>query len=552
MPKLKKSEFQFRKHDSVGSADAEEDAFLSTCFYDSGDLEAARNPHNFKRIVLGRTGSGKTALLRMLAQSEENHVWLEPESLSLQYLSNSTILRFLSELGVNLDLFYRLLWKHIFAVELIKLRFRIKTEDDKRSFLHRIYGSFFGDKKKEKAVQYLTEWGEHFWKDTEYRIKEVTSKFESDINSKVGIDGKPLTAILGSSCKLTEEQKGEIVSRAQDVVNSIQIRDLGNVVKLLADEFLQETPPRYYIIIDRLDTTWVEDNVRYRLIRALIETIKDFAQIKSTKIIVAMRRDLLDRVVRLTRDAGFQEEKYADLYLPLQWTKDQLMSALDMRIQELVKRRYTKAPVELLDILPASVDKQPMDEYIVERTMYRPRDVILFINSCIESAIDRPSITEAVLRQAEAHYSRLRLRSLQDEWYADYPSLISFADLLKKRPPSFLAREISVPDVEAKCLDCATNAGQAADGMTQWAQKVAVDQMLPVEFRSKLLSVFYRVGLIGVKTETFTAVSWSFLGHSHVSAAEILEDTTIAVNPSFYSVLGIHRKQQIHGFPSEE
>jgi hypothetical protein len=48
--------------------------------------------------------------------------------------------------------------------------------------------------------------------------------------------------------------------------------------------------------------------------------------------------DLLDRVVRLTRDAGFQEEKYETLYLPIEWTKESLTGFLNARIDKLVKR----------------------------------------------------------------------------------------------------------------------------------------------------------------------------------------------------------------------
>jgi hypothetical protein len=123
MAKLKQNQFRFRKHDSIGAAAAEDDkTFLSTCFYDTGDLECLRTPGDPRRILVGRTGIGKTALLLRLTEVEEHVVWLEPGYLALQYLSNSTILKELNEIGVNLDPFYKLLWTHILIVELIRLR----------------------------------------------------------------------------------------------------------------------------------------------------------------------------------------------------------------------------------------------------------------------------------------------------------------------------------------------------------------------------------------------------------------------------------------------
>ena len=56
--------FTFRKHATIGAAAAEEDAkFLSECFVDTGDLEVLLDCSDRRRIILGRTGAGKSALL---------------------------------------------------------------------------------------------------------------------------------------------------------------------------------------------------------------------------------------------------------------------------------------------------------------------------------------------------------------------------------------------------------------------------------------------------------------------------------------------------------
>jgi polynucleotide 5'-kinase involved in rRNA processing len=106
MTKLNKQQFRFRKHETIGTEGAEEDReFLSSCFVDTGDFSVLQDTESPKCIVVGRTGAGKTALLSLLQQREEHYVSLEPDQLSLQYLSNSSIIRHLEELGVELDLF---------------------------------------------------------------------------------------------------------------------------------------------------------------------------------------------------------------------------------------------------------------------------------------------------------------------------------------------------------------------------------------------------------------------------------------------------------------
>lgn len=90
------------------------------CFVDQGDLDLLKDPSSPQRLVIGRTGSGKTALLRMVEAECQNVIRLAPEDLSLGYLSNSGVIRFFEEAGTNLDVFYQLLWRHVLAVELIK------------------------------------------------------------------------------------------------------------------------------------------------------------------------------------------------------------------------------------------------------------------------------------------------------------------------------------------------------------------------------------------------------------------------------------------------
>jgi hypothetical protein len=84
-----------RKNMHIGFADAEADTeFLNRCFVDTGHLGELRNTDGPKCIVIGRTGSGKTALLKRVIDSEENTSQISPEMLSLNYISNSNVIQF--------------------------------------------------------------------------------------------------------------------------------------------------------------------------------------------------------------------------------------------------------------------------------------------------------------------------------------------------------------------------------------------------------------------------------------------------------------------------
>ena len=192
---------------------------------------------------------------------------------------------------------------------------------------------------------------------------------------------------------------------------------------------------------------------RYKLIRALIETSKEFGKVRHAKIIVAIRQDLLDRVFRLVRDPGYQEEKYKSIYLRLDWPENRLAEVLDTRIDYLIRPRYTTQRVSHRDVLPKKIGEKRTIEFIVERTMGQPRDRIHFFNKGIEQAQGEAEIKARLVKQAEGEYSRDRLRYLADEWHADYQNLINFVMILKKKSPHFRIGDLSDRECEDFCLD---------------------------------------------------------------------------------------------------
>ncbi len=209
--------FMFRAMDTVGVGDAESDhAFLVECFHDTGGLGLLRDCADHRRIVLGRTGAGKTALLWELTNRSSTAIDIRPESLALAYISNSTILKFLDEIGVNLDTFFKLLWRHVFTVEVIKARFHMDSADA-REGLHDWLRNTFSKKKKqhEKALAYLENWGSKFWEQTDYRIEELTTKFENDVGAEISAV-IPLARIgISGGRALSQEEKASVHDRVK-------------------------------------------------------------------------------------------------------------------------------------------------------------------------------------------------------------------------------------------------------------------------------------------------------------------------------------------------
>ena len=115
---------------SLGGLTAEKDPLLSDAFIDNGTysaIVAEDDPHWF---IVGRTGSGKTALLKQLEISEfpEKVARISPRELAFHHITNVNAIRTLLGLGVRLEPFFHALWRHLLLCEVVRHRYKKPTE----------------------------------------------------------------------------------------------------------------------------------------------------------------------------------------------------------------------------------------------------------------------------------------------------------------------------------------------------------------------------------------------------------------------------------------
>lgn len=533
-----KKHFRYKAHMSVGAMSAEADErFINSCFIETSDFDVLKDFTSAKCILLGRTGTGKSAAIININNTQDQVISIDPQTLAINYIANSDILRFLSNMGVKLDLFYRLLWQHVFCVELLNHHFKMKNEREFARFKDWISGLGKKDKSAQIAAEYLEKWNAKFWLEREERIKEITKTLENSIVAEAGIEASGLRSKLEGKHDLTEETKMEIVHKAQKVVNEIQIQNLSQVIDVIARELYNDDQKKTFITIDSLDEDWVEDELRYKLIRALIETIKKFRRIKSLKILVALRSDLLGRVYNFTRDSGFQEEKYEDFNLRVSWTSDQLKAVLDARINQLFKNQYTDGNVEFYDIFPEKVrqDIQTLD-FIITRSLMRPRDVIAFVNNILEQANGHETISAKMILDSERGYSEKRLDAVMQEWVVEYPKLKKCLFVLRNKPTSFSASLITKSELEELLMVLNYDKIPTADLLETSAREQLEVKLDIDEFRRTVLQTFFRVGLIGCKEYATHPIHYCY--SINANEPNFNQETKIQIHPMFWAALG--------------
>ena len=468
---------------------------------------------------------------------------LSPHDLSLNFIATNKVIAFFEEAGVNLSPFYILLWKHLLVVELIKEKYQIKDEVTYKSFMRSITSIVSKkDRNKELALDYFEKWGNKFWQTTEQRIHELTSRVESSLTA--GVNGKlsDITFNTEGAKKLSAEQRTEIKEHGLDAVSKVQIRELENMLTVLEENIFDDPKNAYYVTIDMLDEDWADDRIKFKLIRSLIDVVNQFKRLSNVKIVLAIRHDLLYKVIHLETIAGFQEEKFKALFLNLKWEKNELEKVVEYRINKLIRRHYTKGDISFRDVFTDHVDGKDTFDYMLERTFFRPRDIIVFVNECLELSAGRQKISASIIKDAENNYSLERLQSLSNEWNLILPDIIHTSRLLFGLKEHFELSIITQDFLGSKFEDIAFSLNNdSSDSITKALYSLYHSKNANFDsVRNYIFREFYAVGLVGIKTGSTDPISWTRKNSlSRLNPGQIRATSTVHIHPMFYRALGI-------------
>lgn len=564
--------FRFRHGDNVGAADADNDGtYLDTCFVDNGDINVLLNCSNPHCIVVGRTGSGKTALLLELEKRAKDHTErISPDSLSLNYIANCDIVHSLTSLGVNLDPFFKLLWRHVLALQIFQ-HIHPVAEDEKGqgplAWLTRLLREDKTSQEKRKrhtkVMEFLQKHGSNeFWGDVGHRVEGMVYKFEQAFQTQTGrsfsLAAGVTRAVTSASADIgttrDRVEKSAIAAevtveerqRFQNVVNEMHIRELDGILALVA-EVLEDAGRNVYIIIDRLDLGWADESIRLRLIRALVDTVVAFAPIPRVKVILALRVDLIERVYRDARhQPGTQSEKAKDYYLTLSWDRPTLLKMLDARVAKLVRDRFAPGyAVKVTDVTNPTIRKGrnkgvKTADFMMDRTWNRPRDLIDLLNACISRSGGKPKITDDALIEAEGEYSRNRLKSLSEEWQLEYPYLEeTIRKVLRGRSRRLRVSEISDDDLCDWVRMVELQPPQPTDRIRAVALSLDQSERSFDEVRNELATILYKVGVVGVQTDEEERPQWANNFSYSLSPDEIAQASYLYIHNGLWKALGV-------------
>jgi hypothetical protein len=414
---------------TLGGEQAEADPLLERGFYESGLYRAISSRQDSRAFLIGRTGGGKSALLQHLeAERLEHVIRINPENLSLPYITGLGVIQYLSSIGLNLDPLFIALWKHVILVEIIRHRYKVTTPAAKQNVFQALMEKVNRDPSKKQALEYLDEFEGKFWLETDERIRDIITKFEQEVDKEAeasfGVAHVVgLKAGVTSTKGVSTEVKSTQAERFQRIVNATQLARLNKMMDVLDEDILDSQQNYTYVVMDDLDRDWVDEKVANDLIRCLFRAVLDLKRIQNLKILVALRTNIFEELDFGSRTGG-QEEKFRSLTLNVRWTRNELVGMLDERVRAAAEQYEVAGLSSIEDLVPHPNNTRGNAlEYVLDRTLMRPRDAIAYLNECLTLASGKPKLTWDLLHAAERSYSYKRLLALRDEWKATYPGI---------------------------------------------------------------------------------------------------------------------------------
>jgi hypothetical protein len=455
--------------------DIAEGGLLLAGFLPTPAYEAARKAR--KHLIIGRKGSGKSAICRTLAAQDEFE--LVTALVTPDALSADEIRRFELQ-GVESGMAKRMIWRYVLAVQIAK---------------HLVAHAKAAHRKTPSVVNKLHTF--------------LVDNGELDVSrSKIYESIKKLKASLklqafGVAVEVGSPSEGTHADCQLEVIE----RHIELAIKELA---CPVNHPRLLLLVDQLEDVWSEESESDSLVIGLLKAARAAgSRFSRVSCVVFLRSDIYE----LLRFAD--KDKYHGDEMRVDWSAE--------RLRELVLARAcaslgVKISEDRLwgEFFPGEVSGVPAWEYVVAHTLMRPRDIIHLCNLCRDTAEynGHAIITEADVVEAVRLYSQWKIEDLPNEYLANYPFLDGLLSVFKDH--GYIVTRAALNRRLSEALEV------LAGRFPERTEALTTDNML---------DVLYDIGFLGVRHNDHIVYA------SHHGGRIELTDTEFHIHPAFRPAL---------------
>ena len=472
----------------LGHPDALQDSELLDYFIPTKEFDDAIQGR--RTIFIGRRGSGKSANFQAIKANVADRknvigVEISPDDFQLERIT--TFLERALDLQ-NPQLIFQNVWNYVLVSEMLKSLAEntdllyFSPDDLARNNLREIYETTYDD--------LALDFGN--------RVVSV------------------LERVILSDSSLTPEDRQ---LNAESSIQSLRKYDLGRRIS----DFASEEEITFFVVADDLDKHWRPNTGQSNdLLVGLVAEVARMQRFfgKHLKIVLFLREDIYDVLTRYDDDLSKRD------ILRMEWTSTNLKHLVAERLAIKAGEVNEDDEDTWAAIFPEPVKNRPASDYILSRSLPRPRDVLNLCQKAIDQAQrNGHSYVDAEdILQGERSFSEALFYAVSSEFKGIYPDLgevlIEFGSVAEKLPWQ---------EFEYVAKKAIRNNEKI---LNNW---IGMDETTP----HQLAEVLFRIGLIGLSRE-WTGTIHYCNGRSYADTWALVSSSPVVhIHPAFVQFLDI-------------
>jgi len=485
---------------SFGAPAAERDIRegLEDYFVESQAFERVFNGK--KRLVLGNRGSGKSAILKMVGQRAKQKkvlvIELSPEDYSYEMLS------------------------------------KVMLEEDKGAWA--------------KSGAYTVAWRFMIYV---LAFKALTSKggrFRTGPGLKIynylrdnhkNTDTNPMGHLISYVKRLEGVKLGKLgevaLTKSRELESLYRLEEVDHLLPHF-DELLSNQ--EVYVLIDELDRGWDASEDARTFVAGLVQASNKLNERhEGLRVYVSLRRELYDNIPELYQDA----QKNRDLTETIEWDEDALYKVAARRIKHSAVSLSTSTDDQAWNFVFSEILQYRGTRsfnYMIDRTLYRPREIIELCNTVVEKAQAakwEPPLDYPAIQEAERIYSGERAKDIASEYRFQFPGLISVFEQFRGMVYAFDRDELETLMFEMIVGD------RKVSGCDTWLPSMEPDHLIAVLWQVGFLRAQAVGGIKGRQRSGST-----YLGSHQIESLDLGNLRRFDVHHMFRSWLGMREPKR--------
>lgn len=344
-----------------------------------------------------------------------------------------------------------------------------------------------------------------------------------------GFQDNPIALLISHLKRLEGIKLGkyEAAARTRELDQLYRLEELKPLLPYL---FELAAKRRIVVLVDELDKGWDGSEDAKAFVSGLFQAAVSLNEnTENFTVYVSLRQELYDSIPALYEDA----QKYRDIIETIRWDEPTLLAVIANRIRHSLPQLSDNSDIEAWNAIFAenlSYRKAKSINYMIDRTLFRPRELIQFCTDALQVARDLKiaPIDYHALSRAELIYSDAREKDIAGEYRFQYPGLQSVFEVFRGR-----SYEMEREDLEVLCLQ--VNSGDLkTDKSAQWLVDQDPEFLIETLWRVGFLRAYAVGGLRALRRS-----GSSYVGPHQVAALNLQTISRFQVHPMFRASLGM-------------